>query len=188
MRILLAPVAAFTLLVVMTGCTPAPSPSPSQSPAPSASASAAPSASPSSPAEEPADLPVPSCEQLVTPDAMYDYNSNVAFTPGYAPPAGGVIARVAASGVACGWTNLSSGEVIAVAVGAPDAAARDAFTTEFASWGATSWGGTSGYFGVAGAEGRAAVVSDGYVVVSVSTTYVEAGDAEPIVDAALDAI
>lgn len=190
MRTALAPAITVAVLLALAGCTPVPAPSATSSASPSSSpsGSSSPSASPSSDPDEAPDLPVPTCEELVSPEAMYDYNSNVALTPDYTPPAGGMVARVAETGVSCGWVNLSSGEVIAIAIGVPTPSSRDAFAAEFSGWGAEQWGGTAGYFGVIGGEGSAAVISDGYVIVSVSSTYLESGDAAPIVEAALSSI
>lgn len=155
---------------------------------PTASPTAAPSAEPSATADPPLAAEIPACDELVSSQTMYDYNSNVALTPSYAPPAGSVIARVAETGISCGWTNLSSGEVIALAVGAPDSAAREDFEAEFNALGEEQWGSYDGYFGVRGSEGLAAVIVDGYVVVSSSPTYLEAGDAQPIVEAAISGL
>jgi hypothetical protein len=119
---------------------------------------------------------------------MYDYNSNIAADSGFSPAAGSLVARVAQSGVACGWTNLSSSEVIAIAVGSPDTAAAAGFAAEFDGWTPQRWSGIDGYFTTVNGTGQAAVISDGYVVVAVSTAFYEAADAEPLVEAALDAL
>lgn len=190
MRTPLAPVIVAVIACALVGCTPQPEApiDASASPTPSASASASPSAEPTAEPTGGASLPVPSCAELVSPDDLYEYNPNVAAMPDFAPAAGSLVARVAASGVACGFVNQSSNEVVALAVGAPDAAGLSGFTTELGALGATRWNGTDGFFGPSAGQGTAGAIVDGYVIVSSSTVFVEAADAAPIVDAALSAI
>lgn len=190
MRTPLVIVTSVATLLVVAGCAVLPESQPTAEP--TASASARPSASPSSsPSAEPdggSTKPVPACSALVSLDTMYEYNSNVALTPDYRPSGGSLVARVASTGVACGWTNLSSGEVIAIAVGAPQESGLDAFDEEFAGWSAADWSGVDGYFTVIGGEGHAAAIVDGFVVVGVSSAFYEAADAQPLVVSALDAL
>lgn len=190
MRSLLAPVVAISAALVLAGCTPQQEPSATQTPTPSTSASASATASPS-PSPSAVDEPrraVPTCEQLVSLDAMYEYNSNVALSADYAPPAGGIIDRVGDMGVACGWVNLTSGEVIALAVGAPRADELAALRSELSSGSAARWNGVTGFFTVGGGVGQASAIVDDYVLVSTSPVYALDSDAAPIVDAALSAL
>jgi len=188
MRTALAPVFVAAIALALVGCTPQPEAPTDSSSSPTPITSASPSSEPSAePSSEPL-LPVPSCEELVSAETMYEYNSNVALTPDYTPPASSLAARVAATGVACGWINLSSNEVIAVAVGAPDSAGLSAFTTELGGLGTAQWNGVSGYFGASGGTPTGAAVTDGYVVVTSSPVYIEAADAAPIIDAVLAAL
>lgn len=191
MRSPFAPVAVVAALLALAGCTPQTGPAPQQTAGAPTSQSPSPQSPSTEPTVEPPDsdpLPVPGCEQLVSAEQMYEYNSNVALSPDYSPLAGSVVARVASTGVACGWVNLSSNEVISLAVGAPDEAVIADFEAEFSAWSPATWDGASGYFGTSGGQATAAIVIDGYVVVSSSTAYVEATDAAPIVNAAVSSL
>lgn len=111
-RILLIAVLAVTALA---GCVPTnvagPTPtatSGTQSPTPSASAE--PTATPTA---EPGATPVGfACEDVVTAQEMYDFNSIYSQTDS-APAAGTLAARaVELGGIACTWVNTSSGSTI----------------------------------------------------------------------------
>lgn len=119
--------AASILLAGLAGCVDATEPEAG----PSASSTSSPSASPSEePTEEPS--PAPSieppaqgglealpfdatCEQLVSPQALYDYNPNYGTDP--APVPGETITAIGqAGGVTCGWLNQTSSDRIAAGV------------------------------------------------------------------------
>lgn len=184
MRSLLAAAVALSVVLLLAGCTPPGVQYGGESPSASAPASASPTTTP----DEPVAVPVPTCEELVPADTMYEYNSNVALTSDYAPPVDGIIDRVAETGIACGWVNLSSGDIIAVAAGAPHADALAAFEREFGAWGAQQWAKTPGHFSLSDHEGHAAAIVDGYVVLGTSSVYVEAADASSIVESAVAAL
>lgn len=122
-------------------------PAPSGSPAPvTPSATAAPT--------RPVNL---SCTDVLSLQAVYDFNPNYGADPRYSPAAGSDAAEaVAHDGIACGWLNQTSGDTFEVAVSIPSddelerlrAAARSA-GTEFEVDGADAWFTASGGVGVA---------------------------------------
>lgn len=190
MRTPLVIVTSVATLLVVAGCALLPQAQPTAAPSSTAEAEASPSPSatsePAPDAEATRDLPP--CDSLITIEVMYDYNSNVALDNSYVAPGGGLVDRVAATGVECGWVNLTSQEVIAIGAGAPVESGLAAFQSEFGSWDRHSYGGIDGYFTVIAGEGHAAVITNGVVLVGVSRAFFEASDAEPLIAAALDAL
>lgn len=122
---------------------------------------------------------------------MYDFNPNFSLITPWTPDAGTPAAEaVAAQGVACRWVNDTSGEAIDVSVAAFDAATLDAKATATyqASTMVPTYGGDEGYFGVTGGVGEAVVFSGSSWLVVRSALFLEPGDAEPLVTAALSAL
>lgn len=187
-------------VVALAGCVPteqaaAPvrSASASGSPTPTPSGSAGPelpTAQPVPDASEPGEPVTIGCDQLVTSDEMYEYNANFGLDSAFTPDPGSVAGQaVAASGVACRWTNQTSGETIDVAVahlGDRDLSARK---DEIASSSTpVSDFGPAGYFDAGDITGVAQVFSGPYWVTATSVTFFEPADAAPIVAAALAAL
>lgn len=120
-------VAGSILVMGLAGCVdatePEAMPSTSSTPSPSTSPSDEPTAEPSpSPSMEPPAqggleaLPFDAtCEQLVSAQALYDYNPNYGTDP--APSPGETITAIGqAGGVTCGWLNQTSSDRIAAGV------------------------------------------------------------------------
>jgi hypothetical protein len=176
--------------VLLTGCTvPDPDPSGTTTPSGEPSASETPSSPPSvEPSATPVDI---ACDALVTPQAMYDYNPNFSLLASWTPESGTPAAEaVAASGVACRWQNDTSGVPIDVSVASFDAATLEAKkNAAYAeSTMVPTYGGDEGYFAVSGGVGEAVVFSGSSWLVVRSPAFLEPGDAEPIVSAALSAL
>ncbi len=130
------------------------------------------------------------CQALVTDQAVYDWGSgNFAIDVDYEPAADSPAAEaVAAGGLACSWLNLTSGERLDVAVAilpadelatTRDAIAATAAATDF---------GADGYFVVEAGAGRADAFTSDYWLTATSSAFGVAGDAAPIVSAALAAL
>lgn len=182
----LAAVAAVSLLASCSA-EPAPSPSPSQtqthSEKPSTPADPTPSSTPTA-------TPTPvtlTCDQMITPQQLYTYNSNVGVNPDYTPTEGTLEARaVVAKGVACGWLNQSSNETMQFAVTKPTPAmlneradAAVTSSTPVPTYGAPP--AVEGYFSVKGNSGEVQVFTNGYWIVGTSSWFLEPGDAATLV-------
>lgn len=182
---------------VPTGETAAPvrsaSASASGSPTPTPSGSAGPeqpTAQPAPVTPEPGEPVTIGCDQLVTSDEMYEYNANFGLDSAFTPDAGSVAGQaVAAGGVACRWTNQTSGETIDVAVAHLSERDLSARKDELASSSTpVSDFGPAGYFDASDITGVAQVFSGPYWVTATSVTFFEPADAAPIVAAALAAL
>lgn len=180
-------------LIVLAGCAngaePAPSVSPTATPSttPTAVATESPTPTPT-PTAEAADTAITlGCDGVLTPDDVYDFNPNFGAAPGY-KPADGSAAAVAAlhKGVACGWSNQTSGDLIEISVAQPTAATLADLKSQAAksSTSVTTYGaGVKGYFKTADGTGEAQVFSGPYWVAVTSVEFVEARDAETLVAA-----
>lgn len=185
------PVAALAL-AVLSGCVPqaqqgTTTGAPTKSP--SASASATPTATGTAAPANPIDgTPVTiDCNQLVTPQAMYDYNPNYGLKADYSPAAGSLAAEVKAQkGLTCAWVNQTSGELIEVAAAnLPEAHLTDLKNTLVTTSNSVPTYEVEGYFKLNGSTGEAQAFSDPYWIVATSTAFFEPGDAQPIVAAAI---
>jgi hypothetical protein len=174
-------------VIALTGCSAErPLPLPTSAESPTSSASPTESAAP-----ENVGTPIGlSCNELVSPQAMYDYNPNFGLNDSYVPAAGGAAARILDfNGLACSWVNQTSGETIAVSVANLPAATLSKIKGDLtaSSKPVTDFGG-SGYFTVASGAGAADALSGPFWVDASSTAFGEAADAQPIVAAALDGL
>jgi len=140
-----------------------------------------------SPATTPVDL---ACEELVSAQAMYDYNPNFAPQPDYTPSSGSLGAQsLALGGVACGWVHLSSGHVIEMSVAEPsenELAQRrtDLFTTS----NSVPTYEVDGFFVLDGGVGTAEAFDAPYWITATSAVFFEPGDVAPLMAAALSAL
>jgi hypothetical protein len=203
MRALLRPLLpAVVLVLAVAGC----SSDDDASPAPTATVTvtappASPSTAPDSPSPSATASPQPTatetgaplslgCDELITAQQVYDYNSNVTLVEDYSPAAGSRAQRVIAyGGVACRWVNQSSGDKIDIAVAMPPEIELESLEAEVAATStATDAFGGDGYFRKDGRLGRSDAFVDGYWLVADSREFFEAGDAVPLVQAALTAV
>lgn len=183
-------------LIVLAGCangaqrvsSASPTATPTTVPAASATPSPTPTPTPTpTPAEEADTAVTLGCDQVLTPDDVYDFNPNFGAAPGY-KPADGSAASVAAlhKGVACGWSNQTSGDLIEVSVAQPTAATLADLKSQVAksSTSVTTYGaGVKGYFATANGAGEAQIFSGPYWVAVTSVEFVEARDVETLVAA-----
>lgn len=179
-------------LVALAGCSPEPSPSATSSaPAATDGATSDPEATPTPTATpEAPNTPVTlGCDQVLTPDDVYAFNPNFGTAPDYKPEAGSVAeTAVKYDGVACGWLNQTSGEVIAVSVAQPsetrltqlkDKAISE--STPVPTYGTPP--AIDGFFKSAAGMGTAQVFSGAYWVTLSSVAFFEPGDAQELVAA-----
>jgi len=178
-------------LLILTGCTPATTPSASDTPIPSASPTPTSSRTPTptpTPTPEPTGTPVAlTCDQILTAQDAYDFNPNYGTAPGYEAAAGSLAEMaVKYSGVACGWSNQTSGEVIAISVAQPedsltttlkDAAIADSQVVPTYSTSPE----IEGFFTVSGGTGQVQVFTGTYWVTLSSPVFFEPGDAQSLV-------
>ena len=193
-HLLLIPLGAVTL-IALAGCMPSDSaPTPAAN-GPTAAASSTPSASPipsASPSANDIDgIPMTmGCSELVSAQAMYDYNPNFSLKSNYTPAPGSLPARVAEQrGVACAWVNQTSGEIIELAVAnlPADHSTRLKNDLVTSSKSVPTYN-VEGYFTVNSGVGEAQAFADPYWIVSSSKAYFEPGDAAPIMAAAITSL
>ncbi|MEL4318915.1 iron ABC transporter ATP-binding protein [Leifsonia sp. YIM 134122] len=188
---------AVLAVALLAGCTPGTGTSSPSASVPSDSAtggaSEEPSTDPSPTATVPAGTPITiGCDELLTNDDVYAFNPNYGTAPDYTPTADSVVAAVAAdNGLACGWSNQSSGDLIEVAVAQPDA---DQLVTlkqnAAATMNAVPTYGTppavDGFFSQSQDTGTVQIFTEsGYWLVASSTAFFEPGDAVGIITPAL---
>lgn len=189
-------VGSLALLAVIgfSGCAAEASPSPD----PSASATAKPTDAPSTePTAQPTETAVPgtpitlSCDELLTPQDIYDFNPNVSTDPGFVPAEDSLAAAaVADSGIACGYLHQTSGELMNFALSQPSpeqlTLALNAAAT--ASQPVPTYGAppaVTGFFRVVGGAGEVQVFTPTHWLTASSTMFFEPGDADTLVRAAL---
>jgi hypothetical protein len=170
------------LLLALAGCVPqsvdpsgTPTPSTSSAPTGTPTATATPSGTPD-PAAEPITF---GCDEFVTPQEMYDYNS--IFAEVGTAPSGALAAQALASGgIACVWMNTSSGATIEFSVATPSPQTLESLRGS-AGTPASSF---DGFF-----DGHSAQVFDGdYWVTVTSDELLSDQDAAPLVDIAVNAL
>lgn len=188
---LLAPLAVGVVFVaLLSGCTPTPTPSPSGSASttPSASASRTPTTAPS-PSASPTPVAI-GCDTLVPADTIYAYNPNFGLLTSWTPASGSAAATAKSeSGIACRWSNQTSGDTIDISVAHLDAASIENLKNEAVSQGKlVPTYGDEAYFSVAGGVGTAIVFQGNYWVVATSVDFAEPGDPADLIDAALGAL
>lgn len=131
------------------------------------------------------------CDQLLTPEDLYAFNPNVGVAPNYQPTAGSAVAAaVADNGLACGWSNQTSGDLIEIAVAQPASEQlptfRDAAASRLSA--VPTYGtppGIDGFFKQSDGAGEAQVFTDKYWLVARSPAFFEPGDAAGLIQTAL---
>ncbi|WP_431220669.1 iron ABC transporter ATP-binding protein [Leifsonia xyli] len=191
---LLAATAAAGLVaaVALTGCTPSAAPAPSPTASRTAGASASPTKVPL-PVVTPTTPPTPvglTCDQVLTADQVYAFNPNFGADPGYAPKAGSLEEKIADwQGVACGWLNQTSGDVVQVAVAKPPADVMESLKNRAITEAkpVPTYGtppSVEGYF-KPGSAGQVQIFRGPYWIVAESTAFFEPGDAAPLMQSVL---
>ena len=181
---------------MVSGCAAEPgaggSASPSATPKPSASTGPSPTPTRDPlPASDPIAL---DCTQLITPQAMYDYNPNFSLDTTFAARAGSEAALVdEMGGLTCGWVHQTSGDVIEVGVASlPEAPLTDLKNSFMMNSQPVPTYGDSlkieGYFEMGDNGGQAQAFAGPYWISANSDAFQEPGDAAAIEEAALRAL
>lgn len=184
-------------MLALAACTSNPVQAPATKPVPSATT--APVVAPS---EEPTPTPTPTptgptfvpvtqtCDQLISPQALYDFNPNYAPVPDYAPAPGSDAALIQSyEGVACGWVNLSSNDTIEIAVAhlSPADIEKLANNLVLTTPSVPTYGGVD-YFKNENGVGTANVFSGEYWIVARSVEFFEPGDAAQLIESVKGAL
>ncbi|TFD48917.1 hypothetical protein E3T55_12795 [Cryobacterium frigoriphilum] len=186
-------------LLALVGCSADSDPAASESPSSTSSAqatdapaeSAAPSATPS-PTATPAGTTVAlECDEALTPDDVYAFNSNYGTAPDYSPEAGSDAATaVEYDGLACGIMNQSSGDIISIGIAAPNEVLRnqmyDAAVAQ--SQPVPTYGdapAVEGFFASIDGVGEAQIFTDTYWVTMQSVDFFEPGDTQGLMAAVI---
>ena len=192
-RRLLVPLTLGTALAVaMTGCVPTSnpmaSPTTAETPTASASATTTPSATPT---PTPVTIPITvGCNTLISRNTMYAFNPNYGLLTSWKPaPGSAAAAATSESGVACRWSNQTSGITIDVSVAHLDAASIEALKNSAVQHGTlVPTYGDEAYFGVSGGVGTAVVFKGTYWLVATSPAFLEPGDPADLINSALSAL
>ncbi len=124
MLLITVPLLAATLALSACGsaadpastATATPKPSATGTPTATATATAVPDPAPTDEVETGQPVGV-SCDDVVSPQQMYDFNPNYGLLNGFVPDGGSLAGQaVAANGIACRWLNQSNGATIDVSV------------------------------------------------------------------------
>lgn len=176
-----------TAMLILAGC----SPSDDESVAPeSAVVSPTPVSSsplevpsPAKPAVDVTGIPLDiDCLDLLSLETLYEYNPNVGTDPNIKPSVLGERA-LANGGVACGWSNQSSGEPLTAAVARFDMTDLETVRVEaLAVPGSQELSSASGVFRRDGNTGIVEAFSGDYWIVLESPVFLEPSDVQDILD------
>jgi hypothetical protein len=188
---LLPPVVLGALvLALLSGCVPTPTPTASGSASGTPSASASPTATAApTPSARPTPITV-GCDTLVSADTMYAYNPNFGLLTSWTPADGSAAATAESeSGIACRWSNQTSGDTIDISVAHLDAASIESLKNDAVSKGTlVPTYGDEAYFSTTAGVGTAVVFQGNYWLVATSVDFAEPGDPSDLIDAALTAL
>ena len=177
-------------LAALSGCVPTPSPTPTDSS--SAAQSDTPSASPTpSPTASVISTPITiDCNTLITPDDIYAFNPNFGLITNWTPKSGSPAATaLSEQGIACRWSNQTSGDTIDVSVAHLDDATIENLKNEAVEKSTmVPTYGDEAYFSVSSGVGTAIVFQGDYWLVASSVEFAEPGDPSDLITAALSAL
>lgn len=194
-RLASAGTAAAALVLLLVGCSSQPPAAGGSTPPTTAVAEPTPEATttptPAGPTVPPA-IPFDiACDELVSPETIYAFNPNYALLPEPVIEAGSAAERISTElGTVCSWQQLSSGEILTVAVANLPAETlllvqNDLFES---STMVPTYGGDEDYFTVRDGAGEATTFVGSHWIVSTSPSYLEPGDAVDILAAARGAV
>jgi len=183
------PAAVLLGAVLLAGCTPADDPEPDLTgPNPGVQPTGAPAPSLTA---HPTGTPVgATCDELVSPDTIYQFNPNFVAIHDFAPDAGSIAASaVAYQGVACRWQNETNGTNIDLSVAQLEDETLTALkNAAFEDSQMVPTYGEEAYFGVTGGVGTAQVFQGPFWIVAESPAFFEPGDATEIVQSVIAAL
>ena len=189
LRVGLALATGALALVLLAGCTSEAASTSTPSSSPNGVATEVPTESSTpTPTPEAAGTPVTiSCDQILTADDVYLFNPNVGTAPDYEPAAGSAAeTAVSYDGVACGWLNQTSNEIIEISIAQPnDILMSDLKNKAVIESNAVPTYGTppavAGYFTNSSGPGQAQIFAGKYWVVADSVVFFEPGDAQQLI-------
>lgn len=173
-------VAAIGTLAVfaLAGCVPTPDATKSPTDAVAPTPTSSPSGSPSATSTPAAGTPVTfDCNTLISRQTIYDFNPNFTLKTDYKAAAGSDASKaIGFKGLACGWINQTSSDVIAVSVAHP--AAADLVTLKSAAGTGTPVAGVgdSAWFASKSGTGEIQVFSGPYWITLSSVAFAEPVD------------
>ena len=185
--------AAPVLALLLAGCVPTPvveePPTAGYTPTPTPTATS--TAPKPTPTLDAGTLPVGiGCDDLIDPQAMYDYNPNVSAVADFAPsPDSAAGQALVSQGVACRWVNQSSGATIDISVVSYTEAGLAAKKAAVAAASTPAPVlGDDGYFDAAGGVGEAQKFSGSYWLTATSTTFFGADDVARLMETATESL
>ncbi len=187
-RILAVVTLTSALAFTATGCSsdePAVVPTPSETPT-----KAAPGPVETEAPDNPGTAINLACDSFVSAQAMYDFNPNFGLADTATAAPGSQAARALDySGIACTWVNETSGETITVsAASLPAELLTEIGNSLVSNSNSVPTYDVEGYFQLVGNTGIAEVIAAPYWVAATSTAFLEPGDAQPIMAAALSGL
>lgn len=179
--------------VLLAGCVPTdngvvtPEAGETSTPTPTQTESAAPTEAPVDDSWQSVTI---ACDQLVSSQAMYDFDPNYSLKPSFTPAAGSLAAEaVDNGGIACQWVHQTSGQTIDLSVAQPPADVANALANDLVgSSNSVPTYGVEGYFRVEGTTGEAQAFPSVYWITAVSPAFFEPGDAAPVVTSMVAAL
>ena len=171
----------------LTQAPATPSSAGAASPSAPASSSPRPTATPTGPSSIPIRV---ACSSLVSANTIYAYNPNFGLLSSWTPTPGSAAATaLSKSGVACRWSNQTSGDTIDISAAHLDSASIESLKNQSIATGKlVPTYGDEAYFHVANGVGTAVVFQGNYWVVATSVDFLEPGDPADLIDAALSAL
>jgi hypothetical protein len=177
-------------LAALSGCVPTPAASPTDTP--TASSSDTPTASPTpSPTASVVSTPITiGCNTLITPEDIYAFNPNFGLINSWTPKSGSAAATAKSEqGIACRWSNQTSGDTIDVSVAHLDGATIESLKNDAVEKSTmVPTYGDEAYFSVSGGVGTAIVFQGDFWLVATSVDFAEPGDPADLITAALGAL
>ena len=200
-RTLLLAAPLLVTMLTLSACGPTLDPRSASTPTPTTTATSTASATPTATASPGPDAsPTPrvetgtpiglSCNDVVTPQQIYDYNPNYGLVNGFVPQSGSLASQaVAANGLACRWMNQTSGATIDVSVAHLDAKST-AIRKDYLASTSTSVSnfGPDGYFDQGDVGSAAQAFPGEFWVTGTSIAFFTAEDASSIMGSATAAV
>jgi hypothetical protein len=176
---------------LLTGCVPEPTPQETEYTGPNPPGDATGHPAPTLTAA-PAGIRIDAtCDELIPPQTVYDFNPNFGLIDPFTPAGGSVAASaVAYDGLACRWQNQTSGDNIDLSVAQLDDASLTALkNAAFDDSEMVPTYGEEAYFSVgSNGVGTAIVFQGPYWIVLESPAFFEPGDATDLVESVISGL
>lgn len=182
--------ASAALVASLTGCSMFPTSEVTGSPKPKQTETTTSSPTPSATASAEEIIALgKSCDQLISLQALYDFNPNYSANPKYSPSDGLPQQAVDLGGVSCGYINLTSDEKVTVsAAKLSDGNAAKVASQMSSSGSSTDVYGAPGSFNSQSGEGTAQVLDKNTWVIVQSGAFLDPKDAAGLMSAAMKSL